>query len=104
MSAYCSFDNLEVTDPELMEDYVARVPPTVEAFGGRYVVVGGPWQVVEGDWHPAYPVVIEFPTIEDANRWYESDEYRPLRDQRHAAGAFNAVFFDDAGANAHTGV
>lgn len=101
MSAYCMFDNIEIHDPAAMEDYVARVPPTVEAFGGRYVVVGGPWQVVEGEHRPTYPVMIEFPSIEAANGWYESDAYAELRAQRLAAGRFDAVFYDSAGAIAH---
>lgn len=101
MTAYCVFDNKVVHDQAAMDDYVARVPPTVEAFGGEYVVVGGPWQVVEGDWHPTFPVIITFPTIEAANAWYESDAYAPLKAQRLAAVSGDAVFMDDAGAIAH---
>ena len=94
MTAYCFCDVREIHDHDAMNDYVDRVTDTVTAFGGHYVVVGGPWQIVEGDWHPAYPVLIEFPSLERAHEWYSSQLYAPLRDLRHAASVSDAVFFD----------
>ena len=98
MTAYCLWDVREIHDHDAMNDYVARVAETVTAFGGAYVVVGGPWQIVEGDWHPAYPVLIEFPSLERAHEWYASELYAPLRDLRHAASTSDAVFFDGTAA------
>ncbi len=94
MTAYCLWDVREVRDQDAMDDYVANVIETVTAFGGEYVVVGGPWQVVEGDWRPAYPVMIQFPSLDVAHEWYGSELYAPLRDLRHAASASDAVFLD----------
>ncbi len=104
MTAYCLWDVREIRDHDAMNDYVARVTDTVTAFGGRYVVVGGPWQIVEGDWHPTYPVLIEFPSLERAHEWYSSKLYAPLRDLRHAASVSDAVFFDGAAAAGTRGV
>jgi uncharacterized protein (DUF1330 family) len=36
-------------------------------------------QTLEGDWKPKRIVVTEFPSIEQARRWYDSEEYRPLK-------------------------
>jgi uncharacterized protein (DUF1330 family) len=94
MTAYCLWDVREIHDHDAMTDYVDRVTETVTAFGGEYVVVGGPWQIVEGDWHPAYPVLIEFPSLDRAHEWYSSELYAPLRDLRHGASVSDAVFFD----------
>lgn len=94
MTAYCLWDVREIHDHDAMNDYVDRVTDTVTAFGGEYVVIGGPWQIVEGDWHPAYPVLIEFPSLERAHEWYSSELYAPLRDLRHAASVSDAVFFE----------
>jgi uncharacterized protein (DUF1330 family) len=41
-----------------------------------------------------FPVVIEFPSLEDAHRWYDSDEYRNPKALRLAATRGNAVFID----------
>jgi uncharacterized protein (DUF1330 family) len=92
MSAYCLFDNLEIVDPAKMEEYKERVRPVVEQYGGRYVVIGGPFERKEGTWQPAYPVLLEFPDLDQARRWYDSPEYRDLKALRLSAVRSNAVF------------
>lgn len=96
MPAYCFFDVLEVTDAEKLEEYRRGVSPTIERYGGRYLAVGGECVEVEGQWRPTFPVLIEFPSLEDARRWYDSEEYRGLKALRLAATRGNAVFIDGA--------
>jgi uncharacterized protein (DUF1330 family) len=76
--AYCIFDVLEITDADTMERYRAAVRTTVQNHGGRYLVIGGNPQQVEGDVRATFPVIIEFPSLEAARRWYDSPEYAPL--------------------------
>jgi uncharacterized protein (DUF1330 family) len=71
MAAYVIAD-VEVTDPARYAEYRNKVPATVAAYGGRFLVRGGPHQVAEGSWHPHRVVVLEFPSMEQARRWYES--------------------------------
>jgi len=78
MPAYFIVDN-EVTDPAGFEEYRKQVPGTLEKYGGKILVRGGQMQMLEGDWKPKRIVVTEFPSIEQARRWYDSDEYRPLK-------------------------
>ena len=78
MAAYFMFDVREIKDAERTSQYRNQVFATVERFGGRYLALGGPFEVIEGDWRPGIPVIIEFPSIERARAWYESDVYRPL--------------------------
>jgi uncharacterized protein (DUF1330 family) len=94
MAAYCFFDILEITDPPKMAKYRERITENVTRFGGRYLAVGGPFDVVEGDWRPVLPVLIEFPSLAQAHRWYDSDEYRELKALRLAATKSNAVFIE----------
>ncbi len=96
MTAYCLFDNLKVSDPVKLEEYATAVQPIVERYGGRYVLIGGTCDLVEGDWRPTYPVMIEFPSIEDAYKWYNSTEYQKYKKLRLSAGKFNAVFMENA--------
>jgi uncharacterized protein (DUF1330 family) len=96
MPAYALFDNVEVHDFESLAEYVANVHATVHAFGGRYLVVGGEVRNVEGDGGLAYPVLLEFPDMEAAQAWYDSEEYAPLKKLRHAASESTAVFFESA--------
>jgi len=92
MPAYFLVDVLEITDEAKMEEYRAGVFGTVEQYGGSYRVLGGPFEVVEGFWTPTFPVLIEFPTLEKAKAWYNSDEYRPLRKLRGEGTKSNGVF------------
>ena len=94
MPAYCFFDVLEVTDPEKLERYREGVLATVRRHGGRYLTVGGRCDVVEGQWQPVFPVLIEFPSLEQAHRWYDAEEYRDLKALRLAATRGNAVFIE----------
>jgi uncharacterized protein (DUF1330 family) len=94
MSAYCVFDVLKINDPEKMADYRSKVVDNVERHGGRYVVLGGPFDVVEGNWQPTFPVIIEFPNLEQAHKWYDSEDYAELKALRLAASEANAVFVE----------
>jgi uncharacterized protein (DUF1330 family) len=94
MAAYCFFDVVEITDPEALEEYRRQVQGTFERHGGRYLLVGGDLEAVEGDWWPTFPVLIEFPGLEHARRWYDSDEYRELKRLRLSATRGHAVFME----------
>jgi uncharacterized protein (DUF1330 family) len=99
MPAYVLFDNLEVHDPAALEEYARRVAPLVEAHGGRYVALGGPVEVLEGTWSPTFPVLIEFPSLEAARRWYSSEEYRDIKAIRLRATRSSGVLL---GGEVHT--
>lgn len=94
MAAYCLFDNLDVVNAAKLEEYKTRVAPLVEQYGGRYVVLGGKVDLLEGQWRPTFPVMIRFPSIERAHQWYSSKEYAELKALRLAAVRSNAVLMD----------
>jgi uncharacterized protein (DUF1330 family) len=80
--------NLDVKDPAGYEAYKQAVPATIAQYGGRYLVRGGKHETLEGTWHPTRLVVLEFPSLEAAKRWYASEEYRSIKPLRlqHAVG------------------
>ena len=85
MAAYVIAD-VEVADPETFRRYRELAVPTVGQYGGKALVVDGRFEVLEGSLRPKQLVVIEFESMEQAKRWYESQEYgqaMPLR-QRSA--------------------
>jgi uncharacterized protein (DUF1330 family) len=93
MAAYFIVD-LDVHDPQGIEEYRRLVPATIERHGGRYLVRGGAHQVIEGDWHPKRVVVLEFPSVEAARRWYDSADYRELRALRHRTSRANTILVE----------
>jgi uncharacterized protein (DUF1330 family) len=66
---------VEALDPELFEKYRALAHAAVTKHGGRYIVRGGAIETVEGENSTGRIVIIEFPGMEAARRWYRSAEY-----------------------------
>jgi uncharacterized protein (DUF1330 family) len=77
---------VETHDRKLMEEYRTHVAPTVQAFGGRFLVRGGACETLEGGWSPERIVIIEFPTVAAAKAWWGSPEYDRPREMRQRAG------------------
>ena len=77
--------NFDVSDPEAFAAYVAAAPGTVRAHGGEYLARGGDSESWEGDLTVKRVVVLRFPSLEAARRWYDSREYAHLRELRRRA-------------------
>ena len=93
MPAYILVD-CDVTDSAQYDKYKALAPAAIERYGGRYLVRGGKTDVLEGDWQPKRVVVLEFPTLADARRFYDSPEYRAARDVRATAAKMDMVLVE----------
>jgi uncharacterized protein (DUF1330 family) len=68
---------VDVTDTEVYEGYRKLVPPTLEKYGGKFLVRGGKTETKEGGWDPKRLVILEFASLEQARKWYHSPEYAP---------------------------
>ena len=55
--------------------YKTMAAQSVTACGGRYIVRGGPTELLEGDWQPKRLVILEFPDMAAARAWWSSSEY-----------------------------
>jgi uncharacterized protein (DUF1330 family) len=93
MPAYFILD-LDVHNPAGMREYLERVPGTMTKYGGRYIVRGGQFEVVEGDWQPARVVMLEFPSMEQAKRWYGCEEYGEMKAARLKAAKTSMVLVE----------
>jgi uncharacterized protein (DUF1330 family) len=90
MPAYLIVET-DIHDPEQYERYKAASPGAVAAGGGRFVVRGGELAVLEGDWQPPRLVVLEFPDLEAAKRFYDSPEYQEAKKLREGAATLKMV-------------
>ena len=93
MSAYLIVD-IDIHDAAGLEEYRKQVPATVTKYGGRFIVRGGKYERLEGDWQPKRLVLLEFPSVEQAKRWYDSEEYRPLKAMRLKASNGNLILVE----------
>lgn len=83
MPAYVVVE-VEVEDPVRYEDYKKMVPPSLVAYGGRFLVRGGKVENLEGTWAPKRLVMVEFPSVEQAKAWWHSTEYAEAKALRQA--------------------
>ena len=90
MSGYAIF-NIEIKKPEEYKEYVEKVKPLAEKFGGDYIIRGGETKVLEGNWEYPRTVVIKFPSYEKALEWYNSEEYKPVKPIRLTNSDANAI-------------
>ena len=81
MAGYVVSQVLGVKDPATLSEYRSKVEATIQRYGGKFIVRGGEVQALEGGWQPRM-VVIEFESTAQAREWYDSAEYRPLRELR----------------------
>jgi len=79
MSSGYVIAQLKVTNPENYKEYVNKVTKVVQKFGGEYLVRNGEYQCVEGETKFPRIVIIKFPSYEKALKWYNSDEYKPVK-------------------------
>ena len=91
MPAYL-IGNIPFSDTEAARAYRARVPAVIAQYGGKYVVRGGPIEVLEGqDMDGRRIVVLEFPDKAAIHRFYNSPEYQAIIDLRKQGAEGNLV-------------
>jgi uncharacterized protein (DUF1330 family) len=93
MAAYIIAD-VQVRDPDTYWTYRSQTPPIVAKYGGRFIVRGGAVESLEGDWQAGRVVVIEFPDMAAAKRFYQSPEYRQIIGFRQRAASSRIILVE----------
>lgn len=93
MTAY-AIVHITVTDPEQYKKYMALSPGAIEAAGGRFIVRGGPSEVLEGGPEERRIVVVEFPSMDAARAFYDSPLYLEARAAREGAADMHMVIVE----------
>jgi uncharacterized protein (DUF1330 family) len=61
-----------------------------------YIVRGGKFEIVEGNWQPPRVVMLEFPSMEQAKLWYQCEEYKEMKAARFKAATTDVVLVGGA--------
>jgi uncharacterized protein (DUF1330 family) len=75
---------IEITNPEGYKGYTAVVAETIQKYGGRFLARGGPALPLEGEWPERRRVLLEFPSVDAARKWWDSPEYSKPKEMRRA--------------------
>lgn len=80
---YYSIAEIHITDRTWVQRYVQNVTQMVERHGGRYLARSSNAEKWEGDRAlPQIFLLVEWPSREAAQAFYESDEYQPYLKER----------------------
>ena len=82
MSAGYVIAQLKIINPESYKVYIEKVTDVIKKFGGEYLARGGEHQVFEGEDNFPRIIILKFPSYEKALEWYNSEEYKPIKDIR----------------------
>ena len=73
--------------------YLENVEATFKPYGGRWLVLDAQAQVLEGAW-PGSVVLMEFPDMDAAKKWYSSPEYQNILHLRTGSAISDLILVD----------
>ena len=85
--------HMTVHDAEKYDVYRAANAAPLKAYGARFLVRGGAQEVREGNWS-SRTVVLEFPSLADAQACYDSPEYQAAKDIRVPVSDNNMIIVE----------
>jgi uncharacterized protein (DUF1330 family) len=85
---------IEWKSEEAKQEYVKRLSNMIEKNGGDFIIASSKFRVVEGEWKPGLFLVIKFPTMQQLSAWYDSPEYRSVRQYRLDNSRSDAVIVE----------
>lgn len=80
---------IDVTNPDLYKQYLAKGGPLYEQFGGKFLARGGKIDAFAGD-PPKRVVIATFESLERAQAFRDSPAYRELIPVRDRSSKFRA--------------
>lgn len=67
---------------ELNQRYAQFAIPILHKHGGQMIAGTPAPNIKEGDWNGNWAAVLQFPNMEAAEAWYNSEEYKPFKNLR----------------------
>lgn len=83
--------------PAIIE-YLERIDATLEPYGGHFLVHGGKFEQLEGNWSGDL-IIIEFADRETARAWYNSPSYQAILPLRTRNSEADIIFIDTVAAD-----
>ena len=93
MSVYIVI-RVDIRDRQAYGEYMLHTPRVANQHGGRFIARGGETETLEGEKETLRIVLVEFPSMDDAKRFYRSEEYQAVKQLREGAGSAQFVAVD----------
>jgi len=85
---------LVIKDREGYNEYRAGVHEILAKYNGEILVSNEDFEVIEGEWPYTKTVVIRFPSVEEAKRWYKAPEYQEVTQYRFRSTKTNLILIE----------
>ena len=85
---------LLVTDSDLFQEYPPLSSIAIGKYGGKYLIRGGKFDILEGEWQVDRTTVVEFESYEKAKQCYQSPEYSKARDVRKKSAKSDFILIE----------
>jgi|TARA_B110000046_G_C12672619_1_gene265165 uncharacterized protein (DUF1330 family) len=85
--------HIQVHDKDGFEKFKAMSGPVISEYGGKVLVRNPNSETREGD-PSGITIIIEFESMEDARKFYESDKYTEARIVRELAAETNLILVE----------
>ena len=93
MSAYFIFTRVKTLDAGEMRIYNESARDTIKGHPAKLLAAYGRKEVVEGPESEGI-LIMEFPSMQEAKAWYDSPEYRKVREHRFKGAEYRAVIVE----------
>lgn len=87
----------KINDPDVYKRYTDQVPAIIARFGGKVLARGGDFRILEGNDKYHRFVVIEFPSLDDAEACWASQDYQDASAHRRGGGGEVELILVDGG-------
>ena len=85
---------VNINDGDAFKEYARKAKLAIEKYGGKYVVRGGKFYILEGKHNFERNVVVEFESVEKAQECFTSKEYQEAKSYRDGKADFNAIVIE----------
>ena len=85
---------INITNEENYKKYLQKTTSIALKYGGEYIVRGGNYKLLKGKWDYERTVIIKFASYDIAMKWYNSDEYAPVKKIREDNSEGNLIIIE----------
>jgi uncharacterized protein (DUF1330 family) len=85
---------INIDENEAFQEYAKKAKSAIEKFGGKYVVRGGEFSILEGEHNFERNVIVEFESVSKAKECYNSKDYQEAKIFRDGKANFNAIVIE----------
>ena len=85
---------INISNAELFQQYPPLSTKAVEKFGGKYLIRGGAFEIMEGQWPAERTTIVEFESFDKAKEFYNSLEYNEAKKVRQESADTDFILIE----------